>query len=127
MRVFLGVSLLYIVWLYGTPQPSLTKQEVDTMVSFLKSTPHPLSKTYMALKSPFVTPSNPIVVQQEMFSLQAIINQKAYINGRWVGVGDSVLDYKISSIERQKVILMHGDKKHVVYFKRSRNIFWERP
>lgn len=52
------------------------------------------------------------------FTLGAIINQKAYINGRWVKIGENILGYKVEKIEQNKVLLKRDKKEIQLYLPR---------
>ena len=50
------------------------------------------------------------VEQKVNFQLSAIINKRAKINDRWVGVGDTIQGYKVESIEENRVILKKANR-----------------
>ncbi|WP_456428420.1 hypothetical protein [Nitratifractor sp.] len=52
--------------------------------------------------------------------LKAIVNDRAFINGKWVGLGDKVLGYRVEKIEDNKVLLKKDNKSVRLYF-RERN------
>ncbi|MEO1937834.1 MAG: hypothetical protein ABGW85_04270 [Sulfurimonas sp.] len=45
------------------------------------------------------------------FSLEAIMNKSALINGKWYKEGTYIYGYKITNVDRNKVILTKGSKK----------------
>jgi hypothetical protein len=45
------------------------------------------------------------------FSLKAIMNKSALINGKWYKEGSYIHNYKIAKVDRNKVILTKGSKK----------------
>ncbi len=56
------------------------------------------------------------------FTLGAIVNQKAYINGRWVKIGENILGYKVEKIDQNKVLLKRDKKEIQLYLpRRERN------
>jgi len=58
-------------------------------------------------------------------SVDAVINQKARINGQWYGIGEMIADYNVSNISQKVVTLYRVDnnstKKIFVY--KKKNIF----
>jgi len=45
------------------------------------------------------------------FRLEAIMNKSAFINGKWYKEGSHIYGYKITNVDRNKVILTKGSKK----------------
>ncbi len=72
---------------------------------------------YRSVPSPFIIikkdeESNKTVamspISEISFNLSAIINDSAFINGKWYKVGDSVNDYNITEISNTEVKLENG-------------------
>lgn len=49
------------------------------------------------------------------FSLKAIFEGGALINGKWMRLGDTVHGYKIEKIEKNKVFLVSGKKQKTLH------------
>ncbi|MDD3344245.1 MAG: hypothetical protein PHR87_11810 [Sulfurospirillaceae bacterium] len=54
--------------------------------------------------------------------LVAILNQKAYINGQWYRVGQSVNGYKIIKIREQSVELKKDGKTKILAFEEAKEL-----
>ncbi len=52
----------------------------------------------------------------EKLVLKAIVNDRAYINGKWVGLGDKILGYRVERIEGNEVLLKKEHKSVRLYF-----------
>jgi len=57
------------------------------------------------------------------YSLNAIMNNSALINGRWYKLNDSVGGYKLRSIAKTHVVLVKGSKKlKLTTYSKNRNL-----
>ncbi|BCD60870.1 MULTISPECIES: hypothetical protein [unclassified Nitratiruptor] len=60
------------------------------------------------------------------FSLQAILNDKAFINGRLVPLGGKIFGYKLILIGENYVVLQKGKRRKVVSFRKKDILKMER-
>lgn len=60
--------------------------------------------------------------QSDVFYISSILNNKAFINSRWYGVGDEVLGYKIISIHKESVLVKNGSKVIKLGIKRNNKL-----
>ncbi|WP_456433457.1 hypothetical protein [Nitratifractor sp.] len=44
------------------------------------------------------------------FRLGAVVNDRAYINGKWLKVGDTIEGYKVDSVDNRSVVLKKGEE-----------------
>jgi len=71
----------------------------------------------------YVNKVNNIKVKpKKLLSLIAIFNQKAFINGKWIGKGDMIYGYRLKNLYTNKVILVKKHKKITLLLTKSRNI-----
>ena len=56
------------------------------------------------------------------FILGAIVNNKAYLNKKWVKKGDSIEGYTLTDINDRSVSLVKGKHTVKVFLKKSKNI-----
>jgi hypothetical protein len=89
------------------------------------------NRTIDAVKTPFVVfkKEQPKIVNGEVveptseFILQAIINKKAKINGKWYGINDDLGDLKVISIKNGVVWLKNSEfKKRLIMRKENAKI-----
>ena len=118
---------LFILPLYG----DLSIGQMDTMVEKIKAkrVGAALGK-HADFTSPFV------MIQKEkgqkviedprstevVFSLGAIINDKAFINKVWLKVGDTLEGYKLTDIGQKSATLVQDERKIKVFLKKSKSI-----
>lgn len=57
------------------------------------------------LSNPFTFPTAP---NNTSLQLEAIINQKALVNGQWLSLNQTIQDHKLISIESQSITLQKG-------------------
>jgi len=62
-----------------------------------------------------------IVLRKESFSLDAIMNNSALINGKWYKKGDKIYSYVIKDIMDDSVYLKDGNKTKIIFFKPIEN------
>ncbi len=62
--------------------------------------------------APILEANATVIIPQ--FVLKAIFDGKALINDKWLKIGDSVNDYKIAKIEKNRVILISGKKQKIL-------------
>jgi len=62
-----------------------------------------------------------IVLRKESFSLDAIMNNSALINGKWYKKGDKIYSYVIKDIMDDSVYLKDGNKTKIIFFKPLEN------
>ncbi len=61
-----------------------------------------------------------------IYTLQAILNNRANINGGWYGIGNAINDYKLIKINRDNVILDNvNNKLKLTLEKGSKNVIIE--
>ncbi len=110
----------------------LFADEIDTMVKQIESkrkTTIPKEKL-LSIESPMprvikvennsTKENNTTVIakpQNDTFYLTAIMNNKAFINGKWVGRGEFVGSYKLIDIMDDSVFLKDGNKTKLIFFK----------
>jgi hypothetical protein len=56
------------------------------------------------------------------FILDAIINDKAFIDGAWRQAGDSVGDFEVASVASDHVVLKRKNRTITLYFRATKNI-----
>ena len=56
------------------------------------------------------------------FTLGAIVNNTAFIDGAWKKVGDAVGDFQLDAIEDGHVVLKRKNRTITLYFRKTKNI-----
>ncbi len=118
------LSGLLLLWL--PMHAELNVKKIETMVQKIQNKRVSLHNVdFLSVPSPFVifvskeeNRSEKRVIQPKesvQFSLGAIINNRAFINGRWVQIGDMVLGYKVEQIDAEKVIMKKDDREIRLY------------
>ena len=51
--------------------------------------------------------------------LNAIVNNRAFINGKWVAPGDRILGYRVERVEGNEVLLKKENKSVRLYFQKK--------
>ncbi|MEJ2436583.1 MAG: hypothetical protein P8Y43_04200 [Sulfurovaceae bacterium] len=78
-------------------------------------------------KNPFYIESIEIdgamVQPVEKISLKGIMNSKAYINNKWIGLNDEVEGYKVISITSNRVLLKREDRTKELFLKSKKDSF----
>lgn len=60
--------------------------------------------------------------RQKPLVLHAILNQKAYINGKWRKIGETIEGYRLKYIGKKGVILVNADQvKKLFFYKKTKN------
>jgi len=114
--------LIFILTLYGYPS-SLSYDEIAQMVTKIKQkrvgigivelneTPNPFTIIKKVLKKPkkkIKKKKKPSIVRiiEPTFTLTAILNSKAFINGKWYEIGDKLAgDYRVTYIGDSSVVV----------------------
>jgi len=58
----------------------------------------------------------------EAITLQTILNNRAFIDGKWYNEGDKVREFKIETINSDSVVLVQNSKKTTLRFKMIESI-----
>ena len=120
-------AVLFILPLYG----DLSIGQMDTMVEKIKA--KRVGAT-LAKHADFTSPF--VMIQEEkgqaviedpkstevVFSLGAIINDKAFINKVWLKVGDTLEGYKLTDIGQKSATLVQDERKIKIFLKKSKSI-----
>ncbi len=61
-------------------------------------------------------------IQQNDFTLFAIVNKKVYINKKWLRLNDSIFSFKVIQINKDSVVLANKYKKIVLRLDKNENI-----
>jgi hypothetical protein len=56
------------------------------------------------------------------FTLGAIVNRTAFVDGKWRKIGDTVGDFKVDSIGDDHVVLKRKNRTITLYFRKTKNI-----
>jgi len=111
----------------------LCADEIDDMLSKINSTrestmpkeeltsiPSPMPKVVIehnSSKDGNVTTTT--IVKEETFDLTAIMNDSAFINKKWVKIGENVGSYKLVDIMDDSVYLKDGNRTKLIFFKKN--------
>ena len=111
----------------------LCADEIDDMLSKINSTrestmpkeeltsiPSPMPKVVVehnSSKDGNVTTTT--IVKEETFDLTAIMNNSAFINKKWVKIGENVGSYKLVDIMDDSVYLKDGNRTKLIFFKKN--------
>ena len=57
-----------------------------------------------------------------LFRLSGIVNDKVYVNNRWIGIGDEIDGYKLSEIIDDAIVLIQDKRTIKVFLKKNRQI-----
>ena len=57
--------------------------------------------------------------QEEVFNLSAIMNNSAFINGKWVREGEKIGSYKVVEIMDDAVVLKDNKRTKLIFFKKN--------
>jgi hypothetical protein len=98
----------------------LSMQRIDKMVSQIQGKRVSRVKVdFQKIASPFAVMvqqdvnATPILVKPERqveLNLSAIVNDRACINGRWLGVGETIEGYRVEKVEENHVVLRKGKR-----------------
>lgn len=81
-------------------------QNLEVELEILEQFDKKLARQNIALLSnPFMLP---LVPSNISLQLEAIINQKALVNGQWLSLNQTIQDHKLISIESQSITLQKG-------------------
>lgn len=121
MRWIIIASLLAANSLWATPIhktiDELLENEKEQDLSIPKYDPFKRAKPLLKRKKSGKSTYKPLPVQ-----LTAIMNNKAFINGRWYKKGDSISEGKLIKVNRTSVYLKQGKKIKILPLKKSKNI-----
>ena len=57
-----------------------------------------------------------------VFVLGAIVNDKAFLNHKWLKIGDSIGGYMLTDINDKSVTLVQGDRTIHIFMRKSKTI-----
>ncbi len=121
-------AVLFILPLYG----DLSIGQMDTMVEKIKA--KRIGATTLDKESNLTSPF--VMIQNEkgqavmgdpkstevVFTLGAIINDKAFVNKVWLKVGDTLEGYKLIDIGQQSATLVQDEREIKIFLKKSKSI-----
>ncbi len=130
MRIF-NITVLFSV-LTGQLLAELSVENIENMVKDIRSKRISKIKTSTKIDSPFIIVKNDdnlsvaVKVSKQTiktdFSLGAVINDSAFIDGKWCKKGDAVGEFKLISIEHGHVVLKRKKRTITLYFKKAKDI-----
>jgi len=111
----------------------LFADEIDDMISKINS--HRVSKISKKELTSINSPMPKVIIEtnntkegnftvakvEDDFSLTAIMNNSANINGRWVKIGEKVGNFKLVDIMDDSIYLKDGNKTKIIFFKEKNN------
>jgi len=125
-------SIVIVLLLMVSLSANLSVQQIQSMVTKIHQQREGVKlETLDNTKDPFIAPqekddplSSVMVAKEEVkLSLHALMNGKAYINDRWVGVNDKVLGYRVEYIGKRGVVLRNGNNIKKLFISKKRDDF----
>lgn len=108
------------IWMLFLAYSALYCSEADAIIGNIMAPKNTLAPAQIARlpdvfeKPPVALDANKTIAPPK-FSLKAIFDGGALINGKWVRLGDSVNGYKIEKIDKNRVLLASGNKQKTLY------------
>ncbi len=99
---------------------NLIKSKKDTTVTILKYNPFVTHKEVKNAQTNIL--HTPQAKVKKRLRLVTILNKKAFVDGRWVEKGDTIFDYSVKKISKDRVLLEKRGKIVILKFKKDRNI-----
>jgi len=129
MQKIMAVTMV----LFGLLHAELSIANIEKMVEEIKAKRTSRMKEDVNISSPFILvrqESNstvrtfaPATAEKPVkFILGAIINDAAFIDGKWHRVGDEINGFKVMSIASDRVTLKQGERTVVLFFKKTKSI-----
>ncbi len=120
-------TIFLVMPLYG----DLSIGQMETMVEKIKAK---RIGTSLEKSTEFVSPF--VMIQKEkgqeimedpkstemVFTLGAIINKKAFVNQKWLEIGDTIEGYRLTEINDDSVTLVQEDRTIQVFLRKSKPI-----
>ena len=130
MRIFNTVVLFSV--LTGQLFAELSIENIENMVKDIRAKRTSKIKTVTKIDSPFIVVkkddnlSVAVKVSKQTiktdFSLGAVINDSAFIDGEWRRKGDIVGEFKVILIGRDHVVLKRKKRTITLYFEKAKEI-----
>jgi hypothetical protein len=134
-----GKSLMYntkkllIIFIAVLPLwAELSVKNIEHMVQDIKSKRVGKIKDYNITSSPFVVVqtednssarvSMAIPETKAVFSLGAIVNKSAFIDGSWHKAGDVLNDFRVDTVSDDHVVLKKKNRTITLFFKKVKNM-----
>ena len=118
--------------LVGCLQAELSVKNIEKMVEEIKAKRTSKMKDDVNITTPFILVRQeanstvkvlePATVKPTLFTLGAIMNNAAYIDGAWHRQGDEIDGFTVQKIEPDKVTLKQDDRTVVLFFKKAKSI-----
>jgi len=118
--------------LFGLLHAELSVANIEKMVEEIKAKRTSKMKEDVNITSPFILvrqESNstikgfePATVKPMKFTLGAIVNDAAYIDGAWYRAGDEINGFKVVSVTSDRVTLKQDERTVVLFFKKTKSI-----
>jgi len=129
---YIQIAILVSVFASLPLQAELSAKNIEKMVQDIKAKrSSKLGKDFNA-SSPFIMLKQelnstietiaPAQKTKTAFSLTAIINSSAFIDGKWYKKGDTVGDFKLDSVTADHVALKRENRTITLFFKRAKQI-----
>jgi len=106
--------------------------EIDEMVSkinspresnlskeALVSLPSPMPKLIIENNNSKESNISQSVIKEEVFNLKGIMNNSAFINGKWVKIGEKIGSFELVDIMDDSVYLKDGNRTKLIFFKQN--------
>jgi len=100
---------------------NLIKSKKDTTITILKYDPFFIRKEIKDTHTGIVS-HTPRHQAKKRLRLLTILNQKAFIDDRWVQKGDTLFGYSVKKIFQDRVLLEKRGKRVILKFKKDKNI-----
>ena len=91
---------------------TLSKKEISSITS-------PMPKLIVIDNNSSEDNKTVVKVKESSFNLTAIVNNSAFINGKWYKVGDRVGTFKLVDIMDDSVYLKDGKRTKLIFFKQN--------
>ena len=99
----------------------IKQQRTGIELEHLANTPNPFNINKIEEKVA-EAPVEEVAFREVAYSLTAIFNRAAFINGKWYKSGEKVDNYTVSRIGKESVVLVDGSKRKILRLPKKRSI-----
>lgn len=125
MKIFVWIFLL-ISALYATTDVHVIAKKIDTFaadkslcetVSYQVYDPFKRAKPLLAKKQKAA-----LKPRRQVFKVETILNDQAWVNGRWVHKGSQINGSKVLAVHKDAIIVTDDDKELLIPLSRGKNL-----
>jgi hypothetical protein len=125
MKIF-GLLFVMLTGVYATMDVHVIAEKIDAFAADQSLSEHLEYKVYDPFKraKPLLAQKQKVAMKphHKMFKVETILNNRAWVNGKWVQKGSIINGSKVVAVHKDAIIVRDDDREILIPVSRGKNL-----